>query len=79
MQQDLLTISVLLICNINKKDKLIMFVFFIFLILKQNIHDKNDKSNILALFCIFTIYLQLITFIYNSQCYNYIVNNILDF
>ena len=56
-----------------------MFVFFIFLILKQNIHDKNDKSNILALFCIFTIYLQLITFIYNSQCYNYIVNNILDF
>lgn len=79
MQQDLLTISVLLICNINKKDKLIIFVFFIFLILKQNIHDKNDKSNILALFCIFTIYLQLITFIYNSQCYNYIVNNILDF
>ena len=79
MQQDLLTISVLLICNINKKDKLIMFFFFIFLILKQNIHDKNDKSNILALFCIFTIYLQLITFIYNSQCYNYIVNNILDF
>lgn len=79
MQQDLLTISVLLICNINKKDKHNQFVFFIFLILKQNIHDKNDKSNILALFCIFTIYLQLITFIYNSQCYNYIVNNILDF
>ena len=71
----------LLRCNIDEKRQTnyVCFFFFLFFNLKTNVYEKSKS---LALFYLFTIiynYLQLITIVYNSQCYNYIVNNILSF